>query len=467
MRTLLLVRNGVDHDARVLRAARVAEQTIGGGALVVGVATASAPTGAAMVEGVRVLRLSARRQPKPVPGPSGATPDIPSASCPPDHSGPPAQTSAPAQNGPSAQNGRPMQNVLRGQNGPSRPSDPLGKSVHPGRLTRRARTKRVLSGVWFAWQALAVARRERPALVHANDWNTMWCAVAIKLVCRARLVYDSHELWPDRNGRWEWRPWLLASEALFVRVADAVITASPGYADALSARHRMARPTVVRNIPDGPPSAGRSEPQAPPLVVYVGGLMPGRGLEQTIDALALAPAIRLRAVGPGSPEYRAGLIERATAVGVADRLELCPPVPPGSVGTTLREATAGLCLIQPVCRSYELTLPNKLFEYAAAGVPVLVSDLPVIAAVVRRDGLGEVAPSDDPRGIAAGLERLVEPGRWCEAARCSRAFALANDWKGESRVLAQVYSHALARLTDTSILVPPPRAECRPVGGSR
>ncbi len=60
VRSLLLVRNGVDHDARVLRAARVAERVLPGTALVLGVATATAPAGAAIVEGVQVLRLPAR-----------------------------------------------------------------------------------------------------------------------------------------------------------------------------------------------------------------------------------------------------------------------------------------------------------------------------------------------------------------------------------------------------------------------
>ena len=59
LRTLLLVRNAVSHDARVLRAARVAEKALGGRALVVGVATTLAPAGEARVEGVRVLRLDA------------------------------------------------------------------------------------------------------------------------------------------------------------------------------------------------------------------------------------------------------------------------------------------------------------------------------------------------------------------------------------------------------------------------
>jgi glycosyltransferase involved in cell wall biosynthesis len=390
VRTLLLVRNAVSHDARVLRAARVAERTLGASALIVGVATSSAPAGEAEVEGVRVLRLKAR-----------------------------------------------------------------GRA--PG-----ARCRRALSGASFAWQALKLARRERPALVQANDWNTMWCGLAIKLTCGARLVYDSHELWADRNGRWEWRPWLLASEALFVRGADTVLTASPGYADALARRYRIPRPTVVRNIPevarnghaptdlarnghahpdpDVPPLAAALAQEHPPCVMYVGGLMPGRGLEQTIDALALTEGIRVRMIGPGSPAYRTSLIERAQAAGVMERLQIEPPVPPAYVPALLGEALAGLCLIQPVCRSYELTLPNKLFEYAAAGVPVLASDLPVIAAVVRGNGLGEVVAPADPVGIAAGLERLREPARWGDAARRSRRFARANAWQGEAGTLAEVYT---------------------------
>jgi len=401
MRTLLLVRNAVSHDARVLRAARVAERAGAGGALVLGVATGSAPAGETTVEGVRVLRLSVR-----------------------------AGARAPQAAGPSA----------------DAPSPRPGGASAAG-LTWRARAGRILSGVSYCRQAVRLARRERPALVHANDWNTMWCGVAIKLTCGARLIYDSHELWADRNGRWEQRWWLLASEALFVRVADETISASPGYAQALAERYRIATPTVIRNIPDagGTPEAAVAHAQAPPLAIYVGGLMPGRGLEQTIDALALAPGIRLRAIGPGTQEYRAGLSERAAAAGVADRVELAAPVPPALLPAALADATVGLCLIQPVCRSYELTLPNKLFEYAAAGVPVLASDLPVIAAVVRDNGLGEVVPAADARGIAAGLERLTEPSRRREAAGLARAFARANDWASESGALAEVYAKATRR----------------------
>ena len=283
-------------------------------------------------------------------------------------------------------------------------------------------------------------------MVHANDWNTMWCGLAIKLVCGSRLVYDSHELWADRNGRWEWRPWLLASEALFVRVADEVITSSPGYAEALATRYRVPRPEVVRNIPETRTSAGVAVQPERVHVSYIGGLMPGRGLEQMIDALALLDDVRLWAIGPGALRYRESLLARAAAAGIEDRVELRPPVAPSEVKSVLAGAAAGLCLIQPICRSYELCLPNKLFEYAAAGVPILASDVPVIAAVVRGEGLGEVVAPADPRAIAAGLERLLQPQRWKLVAERVSGFAAAHDWGGEASALTGVYERAVGEL---------------------
>ncbi len=422
------MRNGVDHDARVLRAARVAQRTLGGSALVVGVATASAPVGEEIVEGVAVLRLPAR------PTALGRMAGV---------FGQGASATRAREREASPKHGG---ETIGGLDGTPAATGPSSRTTG---LTLAGRARRTLGGLSFTLQALSVARRARPRLVHANDWNTMWAGLLVKLLCGSRLVYDSHELWADRNGRWEWRPWLLACEALFVRAADEVLTSSPGYAEVLVDRYRIPPPSVVRNIPESPhhpesPRAGAFNRPTPPLVVYIGGLMPGRGLEQMIDALPLIPAVCLRAVGPGAPQYRASLLARAENAGVADRLELRDPVPPAEVGKALAGAAAGLCLIQPICRSYELCLPNKLFEYAAAGVPVLASDLPVLGALVRHEGFGALAPAADPQEIAASLERLLEPEGWRLAAQRARAFAGAHSWSGEAHTLAGAYRRAEA-----------------------
>ena len=304
-----------------------------------------------------------------------------------------------------------------------------------------------MTGIFYA-QGAVLAARVRPDLVHANDYNTMWIGIAAKLALGSRLVYDAHELWPDRNGRSEWRPWLLASEGLFLRVADATLTASPGYAALMARRYRVTPPLVVRNIPERPvahdavPTRGPSSSLGA-LFVYVGGLMPGRGLEQTIRALTLVPGARLRLIGPGAQSYRAMLQQAAVSAGVADRVEFIGPVPPGAILPAIADADAGIMLIEPICRSYELTLPNKLFEYAAAGVPVLSSDLPVIGRYVRSHQLGEVVEPGDVDEIALAMRRLINP-RYNAALRAHvTAFAREATWQCESRALAAVYRRLL------------------------
>jgi glycogen(starch) synthase len=222
-----------------------------------------------------------------------------------------------------------------------------------------------------------------------------------------------------------------------VHYADAVSATSPGHARALAERYRIPMPTVVRNLPEQIAPAGQREARGERTLAYVGGLMPGRGLEQAIDALALLHGVRLRAIGPGARGYRQGLIDRAARLGVADRLELCDPVLPAELVGELAGADVGLCLIQPVCRSYALALPNKLFEYVAAGLPVLCSDLPVMADVVREARLGEVVDHRDPAAIAVGALKLLDGGP--DIAPGTATFAGANRWRDEASILERLY----------------------------
>ncbi len=401
---MLLVRNGVVHDARVLRAAGVAEKR--GPVLVIGAASDSAPAGEFELSGARVVRLSAL--PRSLSTIRGAVE---------------GWRRSPA--GGVVATGAPKPS-------PAAIEEPPGSSLSP-----RGRVRRIVVGFVWTVRAARLTITARPELVHANDWNTMSAGVLAKLVCRCALVYDSHELWAERNGRWEWQPWLIACEWLFVRFADTVITTSPGHARALAERYRIPMPTVVRNLPEQiAPPRDRDAPTERTLA-YVGGLMPGRGLEQAIDALALLHSVRLRAIGPGARGYRQGLIDRAARLGVADRLELCDPVLPAELVGELAGADVGLCLIQPVCRSYALALPNKLFEYVAAGLPVLCSDLPVMAGVVRGAGLGEVVPHQDPAAIAVGALKLLDGGP--DIAADVARFACANRWRDEAPILERLY----------------------------
>jgi glycosyltransferase involved in cell wall biosynthesis len=334
---------------------------------------------------------------------------------------------------------------------PSGGEPPEPTAAAPGgggsRQSVLVRIHRWLRTLDYYRRAIAVVRAERPVLIHCNDYNTMWVGVAARLMGGTAVVYDAHELWPDRNLRPEPRWWLLACEWLFVRLADRTITASPGYADVISRRYRVQRPQVIRNIPElSEPRqlAGDPPESADAGFVYVGALTRNRGIEVSIRALALAPDARLRLLGPVGPAYRAELERLADEEGVSDRVEVAAPVRPGGVLEALRGATAGVALIQPACLSYELSLPNKLFEYLLAGLPVLASDLPVLGAFVTEHRVGLVARPDDPADVAAKLVELMRPDRNRELRAAVAETAEELRWDRESELLGATYTEALA-----------------------
>ena len=357
-----------------------------------------------------------------------------------------ADSAAAAEASGAADEGRPA------ATGPT-PAGPVPRL--PRRATRWAgravlwRLARWVTAADFNARGIALALRERPALVHCNDYNTMWIGVAARLAAGSGVVYDSREIWADRNLRPEPRWWLLAWETLFVRLAHQVIVTSPGHGEVLARRYRIRKPVLVRNVHERGDGGAAATPQPRddrrPTVIYSGGLLRHRGLEQAIRALALLNGAALRLLGPVSPAYRAELERLAHDAGVEDRVEFAPPVPPSDVVRALADADAGLVLFQPNCLSHRLVLPNKLFEYVHAGLPVVGSDLPMIARFVSEHGVGATVEPTDVHAIADALRHVLEPRRHEELRAAARRAAETVTWEREGEVLADVYRDVLAR----------------------
>jgi glycosyltransferase involved in cell wall biosynthesis len=402
---LVLVRNTVTHDSRVLREAG-ALRDLGFDVLVAGVVSPRERQTELRIEGIRVVRLL----------------------------------------GPLQLLRRLGRRARHASDGAAAPSAPV-RAEAPARSSR---LKRLLVTLAFNLQGVALVWRTSPALVHANDYNTMWIGIAAKVLRRSRLIYDAHELWPDRNGRREWRLRLVVCEAVFVRIADATITVSPGCAKVMAARYRVPPPVVVRNVPERLERHAEPPPHEPPVAVYAGVLAPGRGIEQALQALATVPALRLRLIGRADEGFETSLTRQAETLGVADRVEIRPPVAPAHVAAAVAEATMGLVLIQPTSLSHRFSLPNKLFEYVTAGVPVLASDLPEMGPLVREEGIGEVVAPADVDALAAAMRRLSDPARNAETRERVRRFGERVNWREERRVLEEVYRAALERRPPTA-----------------
>ena len=318
-------------------------------------------------------------------------------------------------------------------------------------MTAAIRLHRWLRTLDFYRRAIGIVRRTRPALIHCNDYNTMWIG---RRRPREGGIGSSTTLMssgptgtcgPSRAGGCS--PAKPCSSAC----AHVTITASPGYAEVMARRHRITKPKVVRNIPASRPGGAAKQVEDPvqasggsnhSVALYVGSLTSGRGLETSIKAMALVPGARLKLLGPGRDDYRAGLVELARREGVAERVEFAGAVPPQELLGAISTASVGLALIQPVCLSYRMSLPNKLFEYVAAGVPVLGSDLPAIGSLVREHGIGLVAQPDQVADVASKLSEMLEPRRNAALRQATREAAKRLNWDRESRLLVDAYVEA-------------------------
>jgi len=296
-----------------------------------------------------------------------------------------------------------------------------------------------------------------PDVVHANDGNTLAPAWWVARSTGARIVYDAHELWRHRNVRQD-RPVAplveAAIESLVIRTAAGVVTVSPSIADWLCTAYRLPqRPTLVRNIPrrsalPADPSQGRLRTLArldgtAQVIAYGGRITTSRGIEETLEALAMLPAtVHLVLLGYGEPDYLAVLHARIASLDLAARVHFVGKVPPEQVSTALADADLSVVYVRPVCLSYEFSLPNKLFESIHAGLPIAAADLPDTAAIVREHRVGEVFDADSPADMARTMGRmLADPQRYRDA---SRTVAEALTWQHEESELLGLYRRVLA-----------------------
>jgi glycosyltransferase involved in cell wall biosynthesis len=256
----------------------------------------------------------------------------------------------------------------------------------------------------------------RPDAIHAHDAAMLLPGLLAARRSGARLVYDSHELATGvpYRGR-TWAAVVATAERFGAPRADTVIAVSDGIAAKLSERYRLARaPVVIRNLPDLPPPGAaraldlRRELRVgdSPLILHQGAVAAGRGCETLLRALALLPDAHLLFLGADGA-YAEQLRAAARTAAVAERTHLLGPVPPEALLSHTAQADVGVSLLEDSCENHRLALPNKVFEYVAAGLPVVVSDLPEAAKLVRERGIGWCADSSDPESVAATLRTAL------------------------------------------------------------
>ncbi|HVF52684.1 MAG TPA: glycosyltransferase family 4 protein [Actinomycetota bacterium] len=270
--------------------------------------------------------------------------------------------------------------------------------------------------------------------------------VAWALKSRGAVVYDAHEDFPRDILSKAWIPKPLrrplsamarACDRWAGRFCDAVVVVEAER----TSRFPEGKTYVVGNFPtaadliDVAPYDGR-----PPTACYIGDISILRGIIPMLDATQLLrdiPGFKLVLAGRINTSGLENMMSRHPAW---DRVDYVGWVDRDDMAGILNQARVGLTVVQPDA-NLSTALPHKLFEYMAAGIPVIASDFPLWRDVVLSEGCGVVVDPTDPHAIAAAIRSLLEDPEASE--RLGRAGRKATEtkytWDVAEKTLDRMY----------------------------
>ena len=293
------------------------------------------------------------------------------------------------------------------------------------------------------WKSLQ--RYARTVQVHANtvfgmDLFALQAAQRIARRCKARLYYDMREFYfalGPLEGR-GWKQKLIAwHERMLLKHVDQVIVS--GYLDAGIIQKRFRLPKPPHILLNTPPWQERvqssylrdtfSSPTSAVVVQCQGVVHHGRGIAPFFKAMLALPNVHLCVVGDGPAKQQ--LQNLSMSLQLDQRVHWHDVVDYDKLHAITCSADIGLCLIEPVSESYRYALPNKLFEYMMAGVPVLANDLPALREQLVRMPCGVLVDEAlSVQMICEGFERLQVPATYQAMQRvCARVRTVSYEYQ--------------------------------------
>lgn len=261
---------------------------------------------------------------------------------------------------------------------------------------------------------LRPALRERADVYHVHDPELLVSLALLRLLTRAKLIYDVHENLPMQIMSKHWIPGYLRRpvaifSAIFEKVlssfADGIIAATPTVGQRFPAKKTI----VVRNWPKAqelaPLEASYSDRSN--SLIYIGGISRVRGSVEMLEAMSLLPSslkAKLLLCGQFVP---AALEEETAGMPGAKRAKYLGWQSRPKLAKVLEKSRIGLVVLHPE-ENYVDSYPTKLFEYMAAAIPAIASDFPLWRQFVEESNCGILVDPLNPSEIAEAIRRLLE-----------------------------------------------------------
>lgn len=278
----------------------------------------------------------------------------------------------------------------------------------------------------------------------SNDLDTLPACFFASKIKRVNLVYDSHELFsegPELQGRKFVKGFWKRLERYFLPKIKNAYTVS----NAISTHYNNLYSNnmgVVRNLPFLHKNTEKlkvSFPTENKVILYQGVLNPGRGLKLTIQALHFLENVDLVIIGYGKVE--AELKKFVVSENMEKRVHFLGRIPHEILLNYTKKATIGIVLEEPLGKSFEFSLPNKLFDYIHAELPIVAGKLPEIKKIITAYKVGVIIEEYTPHKIAEKIAELLTSEELMTSIKINQKAAKKTlNWENETKQLEPYFN---------------------------
>lgn len=285
----------------------------------------------------------------------------------------------------------------------------------------------------------------------SNDLDTLPANFLISKIKKIPLVYDSHEYFtgvPELVHRKKIQQIWKKIESILLPRLKYAYTVNDSIA-ALYKNEYGVPFSVIRNLPESNRQIYRDKkllrrelglPSDKYIVILQGaGINIQRGAEEAVMSMQYLDDVLLLIVGGG--DVLPVLKEITKKLGLQEKVKFEGKKPPNELALITYAADLGLSLDKDTNINYRYSLPNKLFDYLHAGIPVLASNLPEVKNIVETYGTGRISTSHDPEYLAAMIMDMLTDSAANELwkVNISKASAQLN-WENERNKLLSIFN---------------------------
>jgi len=321
-----------------------------------------------------------------------------------------------------------------------------GIEVHRIKLKSRQWSKRrvvqLLKYIEFFYKV--VTQYKDSNIIHCNDLNTLPIGVFMKKFMNKniKIVYDSHEYQAHRAGISYFGSKLsFLLEKVLLPYCDHVIVVSESIAKAYSVDYGITKPEVVLNTPNFL-TVKKNEyfrklynlSENDKIFLYQGKIAKFRGIEKLVKIFQSMPnKYHLVLMGPG------GNFKNKLSIIQDKNIHIHSAVEPNKVLEFTVSADYGISLIEPISLSYKYCLPNKVFEYTMAGLPMIVSALPEMKKYVESNDIGIAVDFNDTiEHLAKKLEKFSKIDYKIYKTNLNNS-AKKYNWEKQEKIFLKIY----------------------------